>query len=185
MLARAAARRQIRPEIKALGKRNRALPQGERIEIAILSGSLGDYQAPPRPPRSKSRTPFTGRTRAELRCNRAVASTVCCNVDVALKLIPTRKRLAREFDERQRFLLCACFCPPGTSRSLRGNPLFDPNRRQAKAVLSNSTKAAAATGNTRPRRVARTSLAWSRGGSISGSAIMSPGGMGALPGLRN
>jgi hypothetical protein len=44
LLARAAARRQIRPETKALGKRNRALPQGERIEIAILSGSLGDYQ---------------------------------------------------------------------------------------------------------------------------------------------
>jgi hypothetical protein len=63
--------------------------------------------------------------------------------------------------------------------------LVRPSRRQAKAVLSNSTKAAAATGNTRPRRVARTSLACSKGGSISGSAIMSPGGMGALPGLRN
>ena len=46
-------------------------------------------------------------------------------------------------------------------------------------------KVAAATGNTRPRRIARTSRACVSDGSASGNAIMSPGGMRALPGLRN
>jgi hypothetical protein len=52
------------------------------------------------------------------------------------------------------------------------------------AVLSSSTNVAAI-GNTRPRRVARKSRACRSGGSISGSAIMSPGGITALPGVRN
>jgi len=55
----------------------------------------------------------------------------------------------------------------------------------ANAILSVSTKAAAATGNTRPRRVARNNRACNRGGSTSGSATMSPEGIGAFPGLPN
>ena len=181
MLTRAAAQRQIPPEIKALGKRNRALPQGERIEVA---GSLGDYQAAGTAETAwvEVEDDLYWPDEAELRCNRAVASAVCCHVDVALKLIPAGTCIARECDERQRFSFTRLLLSPGTSQSLRGIPLFDPSRRQCEWI---STKAAAATGNTHPRRVARTNLACSKGGSISGSAIMSPGGMGALPGLRN
>ena len=125
MLTRAAAQRQIPPEIKALGKRNRALPQGERIEVA---GSLGDYQAA-----GTAETASVGvedalywPDEAELRCNRAVASAVCCHVDVALKLIAAGTCIARECDERQRFSFTRLLLSPGTSQSLRGIPLFDP-----------------------------------------------------------
>ena len=55
----------------------------------------------------------------------------------------------------------------------------------ANALFICSTNEAAATGRTRLRRVASSSRACNSGGSTSGSAIMSPGGISALPGLRN
>lgn len=55
----------------------------------------------------------------------------------------------------------------------------------ANALFSCSTNAAAATGSTRLRRVASSNRACSKGGSIKGRATMSPGGISALPGLRN
>ena len=56
---------------------------------------------------------------------------------------------------------------------------------QANTLFSCSTNAAAATGSTRLRRVASSNRACSKGGSINGRATMSPGGISALPGLRN